>query len=75
MTLYALGEVSPEFPESGNCWSAPDAQIIGKVIFKENASVWFGVVIRGDNEAITIGENSNVQDKCCLLYTSDAADD
>ena len=40
-------------------------QIIGK-IFKENASVWFGVVIRGDNEAITIGENSNVQDKCVL---------
>ena len=55
MTLYALGEVSPEFPESGNCWSAPDAQIIGKVIFKENASVWLSVA-RGDNEAITIGE-------------------
>jgi len=66
MTLYALGASSPEFPESGNWWSAPDAQIIGKVIFKENASVWFGVVIRGDNEAITIGENSNVQDKCVL---------
>lgn len=66
MTLYALGAFSPEFPESGNWWSAPDAQIIGKVIFKENASVWFGVVIRGDNEAITIGENSNVQDKCVL---------
>ena len=66
MSLYALGAFSPEFPESGNWWSAPDAQIIGKVIFNENASVWFGVVIRGDNEAITIGENSNVQDKCVL---------
>ena len=60
MTLMPWGRF-PEFPASGNCWSAPDAQIIGRVIFKENASVWFGVVIRGDNEAITIGENSNVQ--------------
>ena len=66
MTLYALGDAKPEYPESDNWWAAPDAQIIGKVVFKENASVWFGVVIRGDNEAITIGENSNVQDKCVL---------
>ena len=43
-------------------WIAPDAVLIGKVRLMKNASVWFGAVLRGDNEWITIGENSNVQD-------------
>jgi carbonic anhydrase/acetyltransferase-like protein (isoleucine patch superfamily) len=62
MTIYALGERTPTFPESGNYWVAPDAQIMGAIILEENASVWFGAVLRGDNEPITIGVNSNVQD-------------
>lgn len=66
MTLYALGDVQPVFPDSGNWWSAPDAQVIGNVVFKENASIWFGVVARGDNEPITIGENTNIQDNSVL---------
>ena len=41
MTLYVLGDAKPEYPESDNWWAAPDAQIIGRVVFKENASVWF----------------------------------
>ena len=62
MTVYALGDRTPTFPESGNYWVAPDAQIMGAIILEENASVWFGAVLRGDNEPITIGVNSNVQD-------------
>ena len=62
MTVYALGDHAPKFPESGHYWIAPDAQVMGAIILEENASVWFGAVLRGDNEPITIGVNSNVQD-------------
>ncbi|MBE8220749.1 MAG: gamma carbonic anhydrase family protein [Alphaproteobacteria bacterium] len=62
MAIYALGDVTPQFPQSGNYWVAPDAQVIGNICLLENASVWFNAVLRGDNELITIGENSNVQD-------------
>ena len=60
--IYALGDVTPVFPETGNYWVAPDAQVMGNIVLKENASVWFGAVLRGDNDPIVIGENSNVQD-------------
>ena len=62
MTVYALGDSTPQFPASGHFWVAPDAQVMGAIILEENASVWFGAVLRGDNEPITIGVNSNVQD-------------
>ena len=62
MAIYALGDVTPVFPETGNYWVAPDAQVMGNIVLKENASVWFGAVLRGDNDPIVIGENSNVQD-------------
>ena len=62
MTVYALGDKTPNLPESGNYWVAPDAQVIGNVTMLENASIWFNAVIRGDNEEIIIGENSNIQD-------------
>src|SRR4029079_1695180 len=45
---------------------APNAILIGSVVLENNASVWFNVVIRGDNDVITIGENSQVQDGCVL---------
>ena len=66
MTLYALDGVSPELPEEGHYWVAPDAAVIGKVKLERNASIWFGAVLRGDNELILVGENSNVQDGCVL---------
>lgn len=47
-------------------WIAPDAQIVGRVRIGPRASVWFGAVLRGDNEWIEIGEGSNVQELCCL---------
>lgn len=66
MTIYVLDGVAPILPEEGAYWIAPDAAVIGKVKLEWMASVWFGAVIRGDNELITIGENSNVQDGSVL---------
>ena len=66
MTLYALDGIAPQLPEEGAFWIAPDATVIGKVRLERMASVWFGAVLRGDNELITVGENSNVQDGSVL---------
>jgi carbonic anhydrase/acetyltransferase-like protein (isoleucine patch superfamily) len=66
MTAYSLGGVAPTLPEDGEYWIAPDASVIGHVILKTNASIWFGAVARSDNEPIIIGENSNVQDNSVL---------
>lgn len=62
MAVYNLGGVTPELPNEDEYWIAPSAAVIGRVILKKNASVWFGATLRGDNDPITIGENSNVQD-------------
>lgn len=62
MPTYNLDGVQPEFPEDGRYWVAPDACVIGRVRLDRDASVWFGAVLRGDNELIHIGERSNVQD-------------
>ncbi|MCU0881657.1 MAG: gamma carbonic anhydrase family protein [Hyphomonadaceae bacterium] len=66
MTAYALDDIGPAMPASGNAWIAPGAVVIGNVTLHENASVWFNAVVRGDVEAITIGENSNIQDGAIL---------
>ena len=60
MAIYQLGEHAPEIDASA--FVADSANLIGKVTVEAHASVWFGVTIRGDNERITIGENSNVQE-------------
>ena len=64
MPIYQLGDDKPIIPASA--YTAPEATLIGKVILGENASIWFGVVIRGDNDSITIGNGSNVQDNAVL---------
>lgn len=66
MTIYSLGGVSPRFPESGNYWVAPDANVIGNVVLEEDASVWFACTLRGDNEEIRVGQGSNIQENCVL---------
>ena len=66
MPLYALDGISPQMPGAGLFWIAPDATVIGNVRLERMASIWFGAVLRGDNELILIGENSNVQDGCVL---------
>lgn len=50
----------------GDYWIAPNATVIGTVVLENNVSIWFNVVIRGDNDVITIGENSQVQDGSVL---------
>ncbi|MFT5643105.1 MAG: carbonic anhydrase/acetyltransferase-like protein (isoleucine patch superfamily) [Janthinobacterium sp.] len=64
MTIYQLGADAPDIDASA--YIAESANLIGKVTIEANASVWFGVTIRGDNERITIGENSNVQESTVL---------
>ena len=66
MALYELDGIRPSVPESGNYWVAENATVLGNVHLKENASVWFNAVLRGDNDPIIIGENSNVQDGSVL---------
>jgi len=66
MALFELDGVKPVTPDSGNFWVAENATVLGRVILKENASVWFNCVLRGDNDPIEIGENSNIQDSCVL---------
>jgi carbonic anhydrase/acetyltransferase-like protein (isoleucine patch superfamily) len=66
MTAYRLGDRAPTLPPAGEYWIAPNAIVAGHVILKKNASVWFGAVLRGDNEPLTIGEGSNVQDNSVL---------
>ena len=66
MPIYSLAGVSPELPPEGEYWIAPSAVLIGKVRLLKNASVWFGSVLRGDADWITVGENSNVQDNSVI---------
>lgn len=66
MTLYAIGGHAPETPEDGDFWVAPGAQVIGKVKIGKGAGIWFNAVLRGDNEPVTVGDGSNVQDGCVL---------
>lgn len=60
MALYRLGSVSPTIAPSA--YVAPSASIIGNVVLGDHSNVWFGAILRGDNEVISIGANSNVQD-------------
>jgi carbonic anhydrase/acetyltransferase-like protein (isoleucine patch superfamily) len=64
--VYRLGELQPQLPPEGEYWIAPNAVVLGNVILKKNASVWFGATLRGDNDPIEVGENSNIQDGSVL---------
>ena len=64
MTLYSLDGVSPQVAEDS--WIAPDANVIGKIMIQEGASIWFGATLRGDNEEIVIGKGSNVQENTIM---------
>ena len=68
MPIYALDDVAPELPPEGEYWIAPDAHVIGRVRLRPGASIWFGTVLRGDNELIDVGEGVNIQEGS-LLHT------
>ncbi|MCG7391375.1 gamma carbonic anhydrase family protein [Microvirga sp. ACRRW] len=66
MPIYSLDDVSPVLPEEGRYWIAPDAHVIGKVRLGGDVGIWFGAVLRGDNEMIDIGEGTNIQEGAVL---------
>lgn len=66
MPTYKLDELTPTFSEHGDAWIAPGAHVIGQVTLGAAASVWFGAVIRGDNEPIVIGDRTNIQENAVL---------
>ena len=66
MTVYSLDGILPELPPENEYWIAPNAVVVGTVKLDRNVGIWFGAVLRGDNELIHIGEGSNIQDGCVL---------
>ena len=68
MAVFALGDLAPELGEG--VWVADTAQVIGRISLGQRVSVWFNAVLRGDNEPITVGENSNIQDGA-ILHTDE----
>ena len=66
MAIYELDGVSPEFPADGLYWVAETAAVIGKVRLGSDVSIWYGSVLRGDNEWIDIGARSQIQDNATL---------
>ena len=66
MAVYALDGQAPDLPAEGSYWIAETAVVIGRVRLKGDASIWWGSVLRGDNEWIELGERSNIQESCTL---------
>lgn len=64
MPIYALGDKEPQF--GAGCWVADNATVIGRVVAGDNVNIWYNVVIRGDNDPIIIGDNTNIQDGSIL---------
>lgn len=64
MAIYQLGEHTPQIDDSA--YVAESASIIGKVVLGAQVSVWFGATLRGDNETMTIGAQSNLQEGCVV---------
>lgn len=65
MALYALGSNRPKLP-AGFHWIADSAIVIGNVEIKDDVGIWFGAVLRGDNEPIVVGSGTNIQENCVL---------
>lgn len=66
MALFSLDGVRPSFADQDRHWIAGSAELIGRIHLDVDANVWFGAVLRGDNELISVGARSNVQDLCVL---------
>ncbi len=70
MPIYALDDHRPELPPAGQFWIAPDAHVIGRVRLGHDVGIWFGAVLRGDNEPIEIGRATNIQDGA-MMHTDE----
>jgi len=66
MPLYSLNGRRPTLPPDGFFWLAPNATVIGDVMVGLDVGIWFGAVLRGDNEPINIGARTNIQESCTL---------
>jgi carbonic anhydrase/acetyltransferase-like protein (isoleucine patch superfamily) len=66
MPIYAIADLAPTLPKTGRYWIAPDAHVIGRVRLADDVGIWFGAVLRGDNDWIEIGEGSNIQDNSVI---------
>lgn len=66
MSIYALDGVSPDLPEDGDYWVAPNAQVMGNVVIGSGVGIWFGAALRGDNEPITLGAGTNIQENTVI---------
>lgn len=66
MPIYELDGVVPDLPGPGRFWVAPDAHVIGRVRLGAEVGVWFGAVLRGDGEPLSVGERTNVQEGALL---------
>ncbi len=66
MPIYALGDLIPTLPEPGRLWVAPDAHVIGRILLGEDGGVWFGALLRADNEPMTVGARTNIQEGAML---------
>ncbi len=64
--LYRLNDHEPTVPADGDFWVAPGAHVMGQVVLEQATSVWFGAVLRGDNEPIVVGAGSNIQENSIL---------
>ncbi|MFZ1662851.1 MAG: gamma carbonic anhydrase family protein [Paracoccaceae bacterium] len=62
--IYTLDGIAPQL--GTGVWVAPDANIIGHIILEDEANIWFGATLRGDNEPIRVGRGSNIQENCVL---------
>jgi len=66
MAIYEIDGIAPELPGEDKCFVAENATVVGRVRIGVDVSIWFGTVVRGDNEWIEIGEGSNIQDNSML---------
>lgn len=72
MPVYAIDGIKPEFADASSAWIAPDATVVGRVRIGRNVGIWFGAAIRGDNDWIEIGDDSNVQE-LTVMHTDPGA--
>ena len=62
MPVYRLGTRAPNLPAADRYWIAPDANVIGSVTLGDDVGIWFGATLRGDNEPMTVGRGTNIQE-------------
>ncbi len=62
MTIYKLNAMAPTLPQDGDFWVAPNAHVIGRVTLESGVGIWFGAVLRGDNDPIVVGHGTNIQE-------------